>query len=56
MCVCMLVIRAIAWCIRWPVCVCVLSLAGCVQGALGRLCAGDKGDSSVFECCVFVCV
>lgn len=35
---------------------CVLSLAGCVQGALGRLCAGDKGDSSVFECCVFVCV
>lgn len=43
-------------------CVCaVLSLAGRVQGALGRLCAGDKGDSSLFkrvcECeCVYVCV
>lgn len=38
------------------VCVCVeLSLAGCMQGALGRLCAGDKGDSSVFEHFVCVC-
>lgn len=28
-----------------------------MQGALGRLCAGDKDDSSVFKCvCVFVCM
>lgn len=37
------------------VCV-VLSLAGHVQGALGRLCARDKGDSSVFERSERLCV
>lgn len=38
-------------------CVCaVLSQAGRVQEALGQLCAGDKGDSSVFKrVCLCVC-
>lgn len=27
-----------------------------MPGGLGQLCAGDKGDSSVFEHCVCVCV
>lgn len=51
----MSVCRAIARCIWCPACVCaVLSLAGRVPGGMGRLCAGDKGDSSVFEHGVFV--
>lgn len=38
MCVCMFVIRAIAWCIRWPVCVCVISSGVCAGGLGATVC------------------